>query len=139
MRDAWTEWWTGRRIRLISTEIQYYYSMGEKEMSVLDDLAKGLKPGKETRIPKNWVTEPLLGWSRSILSLPKPGSLGDYRKGLLHVHDMGDHYALHKDRIDPELNPWRHLAADAPKAFVEAVVFISVITLWFFLRRIKRI
>jgi len=108
-------------------------------MGALEDLAKGLEPGKEILIPKNWITEPLIGWSRSILSLPKKGSLGDFRKGRLHVHDMGDHYAMHKDRVDPWEDPWKHLASDAPKALLEAAVFIGVVTMWFFIRRIKGI
>jgi hypothetical protein len=91
-------------------------------MGVIEEKARGLKPGEEIYIQKSEVEEPLIGWNRAIVAIPHEGSKASYRKGRLHMHDMGDHYAVHVDRIDPKEDPVGHLKDDAPETLAMGVV-----------------
>lgn len=93
-------------------------------MAKLDDFLLGLEPGREINIPKNIITEPLRGWKVRVLGLPKEGSKGQIYNGCFHAHDMGDHYCVHKDRVDPDKDPLRHLIKDAPIVLVGAGIAI---------------
>jgi hypothetical protein len=45
------------------------------------------------------------GFRKTRLSVPLPGErIGthSWRKGDLHAHLVGDHYLMHKDKIDPQ-------------------------------------
>jgi hypothetical protein len=91
-------------------------------MGVIEERAKNLKPGEEIFIYKSEIKEPLIGWNKAIITIPHEGSRASYRKGRLHMHDMGDYYALHVDRIDPKEDPVGHLKDDAPETLAMGVV-----------------
>lgn len=91
-------------------------------MGVIEERARNLKPGEEIFIDKSEVEEPLVGWTKAIIAIPHDGSQASYRKGRLHMHDMGDHYAVHVDRIDPKKDPVGHLKDDAPETITMGVV-----------------
>jgi hypothetical protein len=91
-------------------------------MGIIEEKAKNLKPGEEIFIHKNEIKEPLIGWNKAIIAIPHEGSKASYRKGRLHMHDMGDYYAVHVDRIDPKEDPVGHLKDDAPETLAMGVV-----------------
>jgi hypothetical protein len=91
-------------------------------MGVIEDRAKNLKPEEEIYIQKSEVREPLIGWTKAVIAIPHEGSRASYRKGRLHMHDMGDYYAVHVDRIDPKEDPVRHLKDDAPETLTMGIV-----------------
>lgn len=65
-------------------------------------------------IPKEQITSLSPGWYSSKYNIPHKGSKGAWRFGRLHAHDMGDHWAVHLDRVDPQTHSMGHLIADAP-------------------------
>lgn len=84
----------------------------------LEDFAWSLgPPPDEVQVEKWRVNEPLDGWYPSV-GIGKPGCVAHLRKGELHALDMGDHWLLHRDRVDPAKDPIGHLAQDAPAAGV---------------------
>jgi len=84
-------------------------------MPSIEDFTAPLYNGtKEVYIPKEKVTEMSSGWYKSRYNLPHKGSSGAWRNGRLHAHDMGDHWAVHLDRVDPRTHSMGHLIADAP-------------------------
>ncbi len=84
-------------------------------MPSLEDLVQDLFHGKkEVYVPKSEVTEPLTGWKISKYNIPHKGSIGAMRLGRLHAHDMGDHFAVHLDMVDPDISPFGHLKVDSP-------------------------
>jgi uncharacterized membrane protein HdeD (DUF308 family) len=84
-------------------------------MPSIEDFVKDLsKDKKEVSVPKDKVTELSPGWYVSKYNLPHKGSKGSWRNGLLHAHDMGDHYSVHLDRIDPKEHSIGHMIEDAP-------------------------
>jgi uncharacterized membrane protein HdeD (DUF308 family) len=87
-------------------------------MATLEELAQDLYHGQtHVQVPKDKV-EPLSdAWKVSKVNVPHKGSKGSYRNGRLHAHDMGDHYDVHLDRVDPSEHGFRHLVQDAPLVF----------------------
>lgn len=84
-------------------------------MPSIEDFTGPLYNGtKEVYISKDKVTEMSSGWYKSRYNLPHKGSSGAWRNGRLHAHDMGDHWAVHLDRVDPQTHSMGHLIADAP-------------------------
>ena len=84
----------------------------------LEDFAQDLRPLEdEVRVEKWMVDEPLDGWYRSI-GIGKPGCAGHIRKGKLHALDMGDYWLVHREHVDPAVNPIGHLLQDAPEVAV---------------------
>lgn len=84
-------------------------------MPSIEDFTGPLYDGtKEVYISKDKVTEMSSGWYKSRYNLPHKGSSGAWRNGRLHAHDMGDHWAVHLDRVDPQTHSMGHLIADAP-------------------------
>ncbi|MGD1060014.1 MAG: hypothetical protein ABR879_00965 [Methanomassiliicoccales archaeon] len=84
-------------------------------MPSIEDFVQNLYKGeKEVSVPKDKVTKLSPGWHTSKLNLPHKGSKGSWRNGLLHAHDMGDHYLVHLDRVDPGKHSISHMIADAP-------------------------
>ena len=84
-------------------------------MPSLEDLVQDLYHGKkEVYVLKSEITEPLTGWKVSKYNMPHKGSQGAMRLGRLHAHDMGDHFAVHLDMVDPDLSPFGHLKVDSP-------------------------
>jgi uncharacterized membrane protein HdeD (DUF308 family) len=84
-------------------------------MPSLEDFCQELYEGKnEIKVPKDKVTELSPGWYISKLNLPHRGSKGSWRNGRLHAHDMGDHYSVHLDRVDPKQHSIGHMIEDAP-------------------------
>lgn len=84
-------------------------------MPSLEDFVEDLYKGKkEVDVPKDKVTELSPGWYVSKLNLPHEGSKGSWRNGRLHAHDMGDHYSVHLDRVDPKEDSFGHMIEDAP-------------------------
>lgn len=95
---------------IISWSIHRCYGMPS-----LDDLVQDLYHGtKEVDVLKSEVTEPLDGWEVSKYNIPHKGSKGAMRKGRLHAHDMGDHFSVHLDMVDPDKSPFGHLKVDSP-------------------------
>jgi uncharacterized membrane protein HdeD (DUF308 family) len=81
----------------------------------IEDFTQELYQGKrEISVPKDKVTELSPGWYVSKYNLPHKGSKGSWRNGRLHAHDMGDHYSVHLDRVDPKEKALSHLIEDAP-------------------------
>lgn len=70
-------------------------------------------PPEEIRVEKWQVDEPLEGWYPS-LGIGKEGCTGHLRRGRLHVLDMRDYWLLHRDTVDPAVDPIGHLVTDAP-------------------------
>ena len=91
-------------------------------MGIIEERAKDLKPGEEIYIQKSEIEEPLIGWNKAIIAIPHEGSSASYRKGRLHMHDMGDYFAVHVDRIDPKEDPVGHLKDDAPETLAMGIV-----------------
>lgn len=84
-------------------------------MPSIEDFTQDLyKDKREVFVPKDKVTELSPGWYVSKHNLPHLGSKGSLRNGRLHAHDMGDHYSVHLDRIDPKKHGIGHLVQDAP-------------------------
>jgi uncharacterized membrane protein HdeD (DUF308 family) len=84
-------------------------------MPSIEDFTGPLFQGvREVMIPKDKVTSLSTGWYSSKYNIPHKGSKGAWRFGRLHAHDMGDHWAVHLDRIDPQTHSMGHLIADAP-------------------------
>ncbi|MDD1769780.1 MAG: hypothetical protein LUO79_01720 [Methanomassiliicoccales archaeon] len=84
-------------------------------MPSIEDFVQDLYKGeKEVSVPKDKVTKLSPGWKVSKLNLPHKGSKASWRNGLLHAHDMGDHYLVHLDRVDPGEHSIGHMIADAP-------------------------
>ncbi|MCJ7517632.1 MAG: hypothetical protein MUO18_06695, partial [Methanomassiliicoccales archaeon] len=72
-------------------------------MPSIEDFVQDLSQDKnEVSVPKDKVTELSPGWYVSKYNLPHKGSKGSWRNGLMHAHDMGDHYSVHLDRVDPK-------------------------------------
>lgn len=97
-------------------------------MDSLDEFARFLSPGKHMRVPKSRVKHPDSdGWTEALLYMPYKGSVGSYRKGCLHVHDMAseDCWDMHIDKVDPQLSPIRHLVNDAPALVLSAALFVA--------------
>jgi uncharacterized membrane protein HdeD (DUF308 family) len=86
----------------------------------IEDFTQELFDGtkKEVEIPKEKVTQLSPGWTISKINLPHKGSKGSMRNGRLHAHDMGDHYSVHLDTVDPEASSFGHLVKDAPLVFM---------------------
>ncbi len=64
---------------------------------------------------EKWMAnEPSYGWYSSV-GIGKPGCIGHIRKGVYHALDMGDHWLIHKEYVDPAMNPLGHLVLDAPQ------------------------
>jgi hypothetical protein len=85
-------------------------------MPCLDDRLRSHRPGEgEVMAPKGLVTRELEGWAPSDLAVPEAGSLGIYREGQWHAHEIGHHYLVHMDRFDPRQRPLSHMARDAPE------------------------
>jgi uncharacterized membrane protein HdeD (DUF308 family) len=84
-------------------------------MPSIEDFCQDLyKDKKEVSVPKEKVTELSPGWYVSKYNLPHHGSKGSLRNGRIHAHDMGDHYSVHLDRVDPKEHGIGHLVEDAP-------------------------
>jgi uncharacterized membrane protein HdeD (DUF308 family) len=84
-------------------------------MPSIEDFVQDLSKDKnEVSVPKDKVTELSPGWYVSKYNLPHKGSKGSWRNGLLHAHDMGDHYSVHLDRVDPKEHGIGHMIQDAP-------------------------
>jgi uncharacterized membrane protein HdeD (DUF308 family) len=84
-------------------------------MASIEDFVQDLyKDKKEVFVPKEKVTELSPGWYVSKYNLPHQGSKGSLRNGKMHAHDMGDHYSVHLDRVDPKEHGVGHLVEDAP-------------------------
>ena len=84
-------------------------------MPSIEDFAQDLfKDAKEIFVPKEKVTELSPGWYVSKYNFPHKGALKSWRNGRFHAFDMGDHYAVHLDRIDPRDHGIGHLIEDAP-------------------------
>jgi uncharacterized membrane protein HdeD (DUF308 family) len=84
-------------------------------MPSIEDFCQDLyKDKKEISVPKDKVTELSPGWYVSKYNLPHQGSKGSWRNGKMHAHDMGDHYSVHLDRVDPKEHGIGHLVEDAP-------------------------
>ena len=84
-------------------------------MPSIEDFVQDLsKDKKEIIVPKDKVTELSPGWYVSKYNLPHKGSKKSWRNGRLHAFDMGDHYAVHLDRIDPKDHSIAHMIEDAP-------------------------
>jgi uncharacterized membrane protein HdeD (DUF308 family) len=84
-------------------------------MPSLEDFCQELYKGKkEIDVPKEKVTELSQEWYVSKYNLPHRGSKGSWRNGRLHAHDMGDHYSVHLDRVDPKQHSITHMIEDAP-------------------------
>ncbi|MGE4274817.1 MAG: hypothetical protein AB7E27_01990 [Candidatus Methanomethylophilaceae archaeon] len=97
-------------------------------MESLDDFARFLSPGKHMRIPKSKVRDPRAdGWNEALLYMPMKGSVGSFRKGCLHIHDIkeDDSWDLHLDKVDPQEGPVRHLLSDAPALMLSAALFVA--------------
>jgi uncharacterized membrane protein HdeD (DUF308 family) len=81
----------------------------------IEDFVQDLfKDVKEVMVPKDKVTELSPGWYVSKYNLPHKGSKKSWRNGRLHAFDMGDHYSVHLDRVDPKDHGIGHLIQDAP-------------------------
>ena len=50
--------------------------------------------------------------------------MSNHRYGRNHVHDMGDHFLLHRDWYDPKKNPIKHFFGEAQK--LNMIVGISL-------------
>jgi len=99
-------------------------------MPSIEDFCNDLLQGKKSvDVPKDQVTEVSSGWYKSKYDLPHHGSHGSLRKGRLHAHDMGDHYSVHLDRVDPKLHGMEHLIVDAPLVFFIWNAFANVFAL----------
>lgn len=97
-------------------------------MPSLKDLVQDLYHGKkEVYVPKSEITEPLTEWKVSKYNMPHKGSKGAMRLGRLHAHDMGDHFAVHLDMVDPDLSPFGHLKVDSPFLLF---VYTGFATVW---------
>ncbi len=48
----------------------------------------------------------------------KNGALRQYRYGNLHIREYDDKFLVHNDKIDPRIDPIRHLVYDAPEVLV---------------------
>ncbi|NLT36571.1 MAG: hypothetical protein GXX95_00220 [Methanomassiliicoccus sp.] len=97
-------------------------------MPSLEELVQDLYHGrKEIDVPKSSITEPITNWKISKYNIPHKGSKGAMRLGKLHAHDMGDHYSVHLDKVDPDTSPFGHLAVDAPFLFF---IFTGFVTIW---------
>lgn len=97
-------------------------------MPSLEDLVQDLYHGKkEVYVLKSAITEPLTGWKVSKYNMPHEGSKGAMRLGRLHAHDMGDHFAVHLDMVDPDLSPFGHLKVDSPFLLF---VYMGFATIW---------
>ncbi len=84
-------------------------------MPSIEDFVQDLSKDKnEVSVPKDKVTELSPGWYVSKYNLPHKGSKGSWRNGLMHAHDMGDHYSVHLDRVDPKEHSIGHMIEDAP-------------------------
>jgi uncharacterized membrane protein HdeD (DUF308 family) len=84
-------------------------------MPSIEDFLQDLSKDKnEVSVPKDKITELSPGWYVSKYNLPHKGSKGSWRNGLMHAHDMGDHYSVHLDRVDPKERGIGHMIQDAP-------------------------
>ena len=94
----------------------------------LEDFGTSLRPPPdEIRVEKWRVDESVEGWYQS-LGISKEGCVGQLRRGRLHALDMGDHWLLHRDRVDPAVDPIGHLITDAPAVAV-LFGFVSLLAL----------
>lgn len=97
-------------------------------MPSLEELVQDLYHGKkEVYVPKSSITEPTTNWKVSKYNIPHKGSKGAMRLGRLHAHDMGDHYSVHLDMVDPDTSPFGHLTVDAPFLFF---IYSGFSTIW---------
>ena len=82
----------------------------------LDEFLGPLNEGVwEVIVPKESVTEPLdVGWVKSPINVPTPGTIASYRKGQYHCHEQQTEWHVHLDNHDPKAHPYLHLIDDAP-------------------------
>lgn len=84
-------------------------------MPSIEDFVQDLyKDAKQVSVSKDLVTNLSSGWYVSKYNFPHKGSKKSWRNGRLHAFDMGDHYDVHLDRVDPMDHGIGHLIEDAP-------------------------
>ena len=82
-------------------------------MDNLDVYFKNIPYNTDVKFSKNGRNELPAGFIPSI-GEPKFGCVGHYRRGLIHVLDMQEHWLIHKDHFNPETHLIQHLVSNAP-------------------------
>jgi hypothetical protein len=74
-------------------------------------------------VPKS--VRPIMDYGETYLG-DKRGADRQFRVGNLHIREYDDYYTVHKDRIDPKVDPVGHLLVDAPEYLVSILYGIYV-------------
>ena len=74
-------------------------------------------PGEEIEVPKE-LREFMLDEAEETLLGQKNGAKKQYRYGNLHIREYDDKFLIHTDKADPRINPFAHLAYDAPEILI---------------------
>lgn len=109
-------------------------------MARLEDFTFHLKPGDgEVKILKKEVTDGLANWKKGLWPLPKPGCRASYRRSSLHAYDMGDHYLVHRDRVNPEMDPIGHLVEDSQELILAGMAVAAAVRTSFAFRNKEKL
>jgi hypothetical protein len=74
-------------------------------------------------VPKS--VRPIMDYGETYLG-DKKGANRQFRIANLHIREYDDYYTIHKDRIDPKIDPFGHLLVDAPEYLVSILYGIHV-------------
>jgi hypothetical protein len=74
-------------------------------------------------VPKS--VRPIIDYEETYLG-NKEGANRQFRLGTLHIREYDDHYAVHRDKIDPRTDPLGHLLLDTPEYLIGILSSVSV-------------
>lgn len=66
-------------------------------------------------VPKS--VRPIIDYEETYLG-NKEGANRQFRLGTLHIREYDDHYAVHRDKIDPRTDPLGHLLLYTPEYLI---------------------
>ena len=74
-------------------------------------------------IPRS--VRPIIDYDQTHLG-DKKGARRQFRSGNLHIREYDNHYTVHRDKIDPRMDPLAHLLMDAPEYLTAVLSAVSV-------------
>jgi len=97
--------------------------------------------GYVLRLPKSIMKHPLLDGFRRDIGLPK-GELANWRLGLkdgscVHVREYVDCYAVHLDKVDPNVSLIEHLRKDLPDFYIAACAIAIGTIAWYIVPKLR--
>ncbi len=87
---------------------------------------RGRRPRRtKVEVPRELIGDPPTTWKEST-GWPNRDTIKQYRDGVFHIHETeAGTYRIHRDAVDPDLAPMKHLIFDMP--YLVAAVAIMVV------------